>query len=493
MSSAYYDLFGEEGTLFVLKLNILDKTGKSAMLCNSCADATHPLYIPEELKAIGVSSVQNIKANLSLKGNISDSNAFVLFSSTADTPGVGKVDLKKGSFYDETLDHNILIYKKLNRAIITPAYITSYEFVDFGSGLASIGTSTVITTSGGSGTGATFKISESLPVPKYATGGCIGVTSACGRSIFVKPITEATDAERINPSNIPLFNKGANYAVGDIITLDIPEGNLEFYAEYKRSVYVGGSNIYLASAVNPNQLLIGCDGGVIKKCYGGRGANRTSGDGGTPVDTLYKGSPYAVTNVQSNSRLPVSYRTITPYYTWNRGCPCSGTESPTSSFAAKSEEILEQKTQSNGTFGIYQPVPIGTESPTSAGTYLPASTLVGTYILPQSDFTYKYDSQDTRTYSATPQLGQTAPNGLAMNCAFPFDYFTYRKPTIKVLDVETQTLSLIGTFFYDLELTFTCTVTVEEISTPGQIFTLRMIQGKFTITPEISTLTVGSE
>lgn len=488
MSSAYYDLFGEEGTLFVLKLNILDKTGKSAMLCNSCADATRPLYIPEELKAIGVSSVQNIKANLSLKGNISDSNAFVLFSSTDTSAGVGKIDLKKGSFYDETLDHNILIYKKLNRAIITPSYITSYEFIDFGSGLASIGTSTVITTSGGSGTGATFKVSESLPVPKYTIGDCIGVTSACGRSMSVKPITEATDADRKNPSNIPLVNKGSGYAVGDIITLDIPEGNLEFYQEYKRSSYVGGSNIYLGTTVNGNSLLIGCDGGVIKKCFGGRGANRTSGDGGVPSDTLYQGSQEAATNGQSNSRLPVSWKQTVPYKTWNRGCPCSGTQSPSGTFAATPAEILEQKKQTNGTFGIYQPIPIGTENPTVVGTYLPASTLVGTYILPQSDITY-----GSQTYSATPKGGQIGPNGLAMNCAFPFNYFTYTKPTIKVLDVETQTLSLIGTFFYDLELTFTCTVTVEGTSTPNQIFTLRMIQGKFTITPEISTVTVGSE
>ena len=491
MSSAYYDLFGEEGTLFVLKLNILDKTGKSAMLCNTCADATHPLYIPEELKAIGVSSVQNIKANLSLKGNISDSNAFVLFSSTADTPGVGKVDLKKGSFYDETLDHNILIYKKLNRAIITPAYITSYEFVDFGSGLASIGTSTVITTSGGSGTGATFKISESLPVPKYATGSCIGVTSACGRSIFVKPITEATDDQRINPSNIPLFNKGENYAVGDIITLDIPEGNLEYYAESLRSTEIGGR---LASTVaNRDYLLISCDGAVIKKCYGGAGGLRTASDGGIPSDLLYTGSQNTYSNLQTNSRLPFTWKRASNNQTFYRGCPCSGTESPPNSFAATPAEISIQKRLPDGTFNYngYQPAPIGTENQTPERILLP-STIAGTYILPESDIQLTFGGVE-RTYKAIPQTGQTSPNGYPMNCAFPFDYFTYRKPTIKVLDVETQTLSLIGTFFYDLELTFTCTVTVGATSNSGQVFTLRMIQGKFTITPEISTLTVGSE
>ena len=137
MSAAYYDLYGEEGALFVVKLNILDKDGVSVNLLDKSNGKT--LYIPEELKAIGVTEVTDIKATLSLKSNLFEDEALMFFTtdSTVYTGNdtIGRISLKEGSKLNPNLDHNVILYRKMTESIVISGVPTALELVDGGIGI----------------------------------------------------------------------------------------------------------------------------------------------------------------------------------------------------------------------------------------------------------------------------------------------------------------------------------------------------------------------
>lgn len=143
MSAAYYDLYGEEGALFVVKLNILDKDGKSVNLDKTATDTAGnliPLYIPEELKAVGVGQVTDIKATLSLKSNLFDEEPLMLFTTDssvyANNDTIGRILLKKGSQFDRNLDHNVILHRKMTQSLIISGIPTALELVDGGVGIS---------------------------------------------------------------------------------------------------------------------------------------------------------------------------------------------------------------------------------------------------------------------------------------------------------------------------------------------------------------------
>lgn len=145
MSAAYYDLYGEEGALFVVKLNILDKDGKSVNLLKNYTKNGQlvPLYIPEELKAIGVTKVTDIQVKLSLKPNLFDDEPIMFFTSDSSVYNgndtIGKIQLKEGSQYNTSLDYNIILHRKMSQSIVASGIPTEIEVVDGGIGIGNPG------------------------------------------------------------------------------------------------------------------------------------------------------------------------------------------------------------------------------------------------------------------------------------------------------------------------------------------------------------------
>lgn len=102
MSAAYYDLYAEENSLFVAKLNILTPEGVTAQLKASGANSV--LYIPPELKAIGVTVVSSITSNFTITQGTNTTNLFNDGSS-------GQVVLDTFSG-----DHNVILSKNIGKS-----------------------------------------------------------------------------------------------------------------------------------------------------------------------------------------------------------------------------------------------------------------------------------------------------------------------------------------------------------------------------------------
>ena len=102
MSAAYYDLYAEENSLFVAKLNILTPEGVTAQLKTSGANSV--LYVPPELKAIGVTVVSSITSNFTITQGTNTTNLFNDGSS-------GQVVLDTFSG-----DHNVVLSKNIGKS-----------------------------------------------------------------------------------------------------------------------------------------------------------------------------------------------------------------------------------------------------------------------------------------------------------------------------------------------------------------------------------------
>lgn len=103
MSAAYYDLYAEENSLFVAKLNILSPEGTTAILkLPSPNPSSLKLYVPPELKAIGEVEVSSITSNFTITQGTDTTNFFNVGSS------LGQVALDTYSG-----DHNVVLSKNI--------------------------------------------------------------------------------------------------------------------------------------------------------------------------------------------------------------------------------------------------------------------------------------------------------------------------------------------------------------------------------------------
>lgn len=117
MSAAYYDLYAEEDSLFVAKLNILSPEGDTAILKLPSPNPSNlKLYIPPEILAIG-QVVTNITATMIIvPSNSSAATGSII------TPSI---DLKSVMG-----DHNVIVSYKmpLGGSVIIPGTHYVYEF-----------------------------------------------------------------------------------------------------------------------------------------------------------------------------------------------------------------------------------------------------------------------------------------------------------------------------------------------------------------------------
>ena len=113
MSAAYYDLYAEENSLFVAKLNILTPEGVTAQLKASGANSV--LYVPPELKAIGVTVVSSITSNFTITQGTNTNNLF-------NDGGFGQVVLDTFSG-----DHNVILSKNIGKN--SGAFIPGKDYV----------------------------------------------------------------------------------------------------------------------------------------------------------------------------------------------------------------------------------------------------------------------------------------------------------------------------------------------------------------------------
>ena len=112
MSAAYYDLYAEENSLFVAKLNILTPEGVTAQLKASGANSV--LYVPPELKAIGVTVVSSITSNFTITQGTNTTNLF-----NDGVPGQVVLDTYLG-------DHNVVLSKNIGKST---AFIPGKDYV----------------------------------------------------------------------------------------------------------------------------------------------------------------------------------------------------------------------------------------------------------------------------------------------------------------------------------------------------------------------------
>ena len=118
MSAAYYDLYAEQDTLFVAKLNILTPEGPTAILkIPSPNPSGLVLYTPPELRAIGVATT-----------TISSSFVVVPTSSAKNQSSIITPVIELESVQG---DHNVVISKQmpLIEDVLIPGNQYVYEFV----------------------------------------------------------------------------------------------------------------------------------------------------------------------------------------------------------------------------------------------------------------------------------------------------------------------------------------------------------------------------
>lgn len=116
MSAAYYDLYAEENSLFVAKLNILSPEGNTAILkLPSPNPSSLKLYVPPELKAIGVVEVSSITSNFTITQGTNTTNLF-------NDGSFGQVALDTYSG-----DHNVVLSKNIGKNSV--AFIPGKDYV----------------------------------------------------------------------------------------------------------------------------------------------------------------------------------------------------------------------------------------------------------------------------------------------------------------------------------------------------------------------------
>lgn len=109
MSAAYYDFYGEEGSSFIVKINMLDKFNNQVCLYRPNGDrTTNYIDVPTELAAIGYDYVYKIEGTLRVCSTLECEQTSFLFEGDSFgnlSSGSGKLFLKcRGD------DHNLVIY-----------------------------------------------------------------------------------------------------------------------------------------------------------------------------------------------------------------------------------------------------------------------------------------------------------------------------------------------------------------------------------------------
>jgi hypothetical protein len=126
MSAAYYDFYAEEGTVFVAKLNIVDKLGNQVSF-NTLGTGSN-ISIPVELEALGMRYVYSVAGKMQVRNSINTTSSLVLeFKSDSSVPsslGSGLIDLKAAGQYD----HNIVLSAKIPGVTATTTLRGTYLY-----------------------------------------------------------------------------------------------------------------------------------------------------------------------------------------------------------------------------------------------------------------------------------------------------------------------------------------------------------------------------
>jgi hypothetical protein len=114
MSAAYYDFYAEEGSSFVIKINMLDKYSQQICLFKGAESDTPPVYmdIPAELAAINYAKIFKIVGTMTVRpalvGASSTANQLEFKGDSSNSVFSGTVGQlifkRKGD------DHNLVIY-----------------------------------------------------------------------------------------------------------------------------------------------------------------------------------------------------------------------------------------------------------------------------------------------------------------------------------------------------------------------------------------------
>jgi len=568
MPAAYYDLYGEEGAFFVLKLNLLDKDGKPVNL----SDSTKGFYVPEELQALGIQSseIQSINGRLQLKSNIFNEDSIILFKSDGPTTSEGSIILKD-SLNNKTLDHNILIHKKLTRTTLILGQLEGMELVEPGIGLVPQnlivtdvkGTTYRITTSklGNPDTEATYH-SADKPYPRtrlYTTGGNFGVCDYTLSNVTINKV-----------------NTKASYSEGEILDLNVGAGGFPcVYYTYGASEGIGTEDpietenlIYYLSVTSlygaatpqvPNQGDIIPFTGVINGQTVTLPFTVAVRYGGTPregrwdaVFGLWYGGDTSTGDFKSYTKLQQFFSTVSrtnnitfTRQNWNDGTPKGSIPAGAGTGVIQAlggahavycgdksqwknppnADVFNTAAQKSLTLNNFQIDPrvitdIG-GNPSSGPSGSAEKRLYFLSCSKQQKYLNQWDgwadgfaqcgclmkiyagadntaieTMNTRIVDevATSVLpdaiydlksGTTGgvPSGKFMNgveVQDGRDLMRYVTPKIKVTSVSQKDVSILGTHFYDLELDFVVT------GANAGTYTIRMMQGKFTISPEVS-------
>jgi len=115
MSAAYYDFYAEEGSTFIVKINMLDKFNTQVCLRrpNGSTESSPDSYIdvPTELSAIGYEHIYKIDATMLVKPNIAGTGSATGFEFSGNS--FGEYPSSGGKLYlkgKNTDDHNLVLY-----------------------------------------------------------------------------------------------------------------------------------------------------------------------------------------------------------------------------------------------------------------------------------------------------------------------------------------------------------------------------------------------
>ena len=573
MPAAYYDLYGEEGSFFVLKLNLLDKDGKPVNL----SDFSKGFYVPEELQALGIQSSQisSISARLQIKSNIFNQDSINLFKSGNPSTSEGSIVLKD-SFNNKTLDHNILIYKKLERTTLILGQLEGIELITPGIGLStssgrvldSKGTTYTITTSrlANPDTEATY-FSADLPYPRtrlFSAQG-VGVCDSTVSNVTINRVNTKSSysvGEELELNVAPFAFPCAFYGYGASEGIDsedpIETENLIYYLSVT-SIHDAGTHQIpnVGDVINLTGTIDGLNRTlkfVIANRYCGTGTLfqpcQTTAGRWDAVFSLWYGGDDTTDNYLSYSKLQAFFNTVsrTDNISFTRqefNVTTGRPKGPVLPSAATGQIVAL-----GGANRIYCGNKSEWENPLDASVFntvgqwpltknnfqldprvirdIGGNPAVGPggsaerrlYFLScskQDKFLNQWDgwadqfstcgclmkiytdsqqitNMETRTFnegsivpSAIYDLKAGASGGLTpgkiMNGVTVQDgrnLMRYTKPVLRVTEVSQKDVSILGTHFYDLELDFTVT------GSNAETYTIRMMQGKFTISPEVS-------
>ena len=535
MPAAYYDLYGEEGALFVLKLNLLDKDGNPVnLVVPSLGQAVPAVYVPEELAAIDIvaSEITEINAKLTLKSNLFTTDSVVLFE-TNPSDGNGTIILKD-SKTNINLDHNILFHKMLTKEIVYLGVLEEVELVEPGIGmhpqvrsvydnLGSLFTLNYFRKTNSNDNNNSY--TTGIPYPKENSISLnYGVCDSSVASVVLARRSQRSgytigDIKDLNtlPGSIicPFYNHGSDIeeaksfflegllrqelvtdgctsnnttgpAAGEFITIKNNAGTgyiftvtsvntLNEYSFYNNGVHYRLLKTYL---VLWNSL--GYSYYEIKNLIAGGLSCQyenvaTAEFGGTAINTQHTwqylsavsafGCEYSNNNTSihklysnSSNADPRMYGESNPQNTYKLSCD-------------KNNAIgrVDKYQQCYCLWRMFDNIPAAS---TDERGQLPGTT----YDLKYGD---PNDTTSTGRYITVTGTGGKDRNGNIITDGH--DLIRYTKPQVRVTNVSSKEISILGSHFYDLELNYT--VLKDGVS---QVYTIRMMQGKFTISPEVS-------